>query len=207
MTKPNGMSEEDFVQWRRRRWRELKDGADKMKSGPKPSDSTECNTCGSIITILKRMHCGRMSTIRYCPACQGRAGKKWSQENREYVRDKFREYMKKEGPLATARSKYRETYLRKAFGLTLDGFAEMVSAQSNLCAICGLPQIEIKRKGKKTTTDLHVDHDHATGKMRGLLCYHCNTLLGHAKDQISVLESAILYLKKHSVELAALESK
>lgn len=47
-------------------------------------------------------------------------------------------------------------------------------------------------------TDLHVDHDHETGLIRGLLCHHCNTLLGHAKDSVDVLEAAIVYLKSRS---------
>ncbi len=52
--------------------------------------------------------------------------------------------------------------------------------------------------GHKTET-LHVDHCHATGKIRGLLCYNCNDGLGRFKDDIEVLEKAIDYLKSHAI--------
>ena len=44
---------------------------------------------------------------------------------------------------------------------------------------------------------LCVDHNHATGKVRKLLCHDCNTMIGKAKEDIQILESAINYLKKH----------
>ena len=46
---------------------------------------------------------------------------------------------------------------------------------------------------------LSVDHHHATGQMRGLLCNHCNVGLGNFKEDVSYLEAAIEYLKKHHV--------
>lgn len=48
---------------------------------------------------------------------------------------------------------------------------------------------------RTSETALHIDHDHATGKVRGLLCRHCNLMLGHARDDIRVLARAIDYLQ------------
>ena len=63
----------------------------------------------------------------------------------------------------------------------------MLENQKHRCAICD----EIP---KKTFT---IDHCHTTGVVRELLCNSCNVLLGNAKDNISILERAISYLKKH----------
>lgn len=45
-------------------------------------------------------------------------------------------------------------------------------------------------------THLHVDHDHATGKVRGVLCFNCNSILGHARDNPQVLRDLIKYLEQ-----------
>jgi hypothetical protein len=73
--------------------------------------------------------------------------------------------------------------LRFAYGIDLSKYQELSVSQQGVCAIC---KIECK---------LFVDHDHATGKIRGLLCNACNLLLGKAKDSVEVLTSAVLYLK------------
>lgn len=66
--------------------------------------------------------------------------------------------------------------------------AEMRERQRGLCAICGTPEPETP-KGR-----LHVDHDHETGRVRGLLCSRCNTGIGQFKDDPVRLQAAITYL-------------
>jgi hypothetical protein len=71
------------------------------------------------------------------------------------------------------------------------GYAEylaMLDAQGGVCAICG----------GTTQRGLSLDHDHATGQVRGLLCDRCNPMLGYARDDIAVLQAAIEYLAKWS---------
>lgn len=57
---------------------------------------------------------------------------------------------------------------RSRTGISADDYARMLQAQGGGCAICGNPP---------RTRKLHADHDHATGKVRGLLCYRCNRAL------------------------------
>lgn len=83
----------------------------------------------------------------------------------------------------------RKINLRLKYGLTLKQFADMVKKQNGLCLICKKPQIDKKK--------LCVDHDHKTGKIRGLLCDHCNKGLGHVREDIKILEAMVKYLKKH----------
>jgi hypothetical protein len=77
------------------------------------------------------------------------------------------------------------------YGITFQQYEKMRWDQNGLCAICGRPQ----RKAKENR--LHIDHDHKTGVVRGLLCRGCNMGLGHFEDDIERLESAIRYLKQY----------
>lgn len=70
---------------------------------------------------------------------------------------------------------------------------KMMRDQGNKCAICGK---EIYLFGSKKSNTAHVDHDHITGKVRGLLCQECNTGLGKFRDNPLFLANAIKYLER-----------
>ena len=76
-----------------------------------------------------------------------------------------------------------------AYNLTLDQYHAIAERQDFGCAICGA---EETLKGK---TRLGIDHDHHTGKVRGLLCHKRNLVLGHANDTPTILTSALKYLQ------------
>jgi hypothetical protein len=73
------------------------------------------------------------------------------------------------------------------YGISQDQYDEMFQSQNGVCAVCKNPEI-IK------DAPLRVDHNHVTGKVRGLLCHHCNVALGHFKDDPSRLQAALEYL-------------
>lgn len=85
----------------------------------------------------------------------------------------------------------RRCLVRRLYGISVEDFDRMVVEQSGLCLICHRNPYPKK---------LHVDHDHSSGKVRGLLCGHCNSLLGMAKDNTSILASAIAYLEAYAHE-------
>ena len=68
--------------------------------------------------------------------------------------------------------------------------------QSGLCAICRGPETIKNHLGIRR---LAVDHDHKTGKIRGLLCSHCNTAIGKFKDKVEYLIAAAIYLGANNV--------
>ena len=78
----------------------------------------------------------------------------------------------------------------KGIDMTVERYQELLDAQKNGCGICG---VEKNRNGSR----LCVDHDHNTGKIRGLLCHHCNTALGKMQDSEEMLMKAIEYLRSH----------
>lgn len=73
----------------------------------------------------------------------------------------------------------RESWLRRKFNLTASEYDEMLRGQGGVCAICGQPE-RLMRQGR--TRRLAIDHDHQTGRVRGLLCASCNVVLGHLRD-------------------------
>lgn len=87
----------------------------------------------------------------------------------------------------------RRYHLAKKYRLTVDSLAAMHEAQQDRCAICNEPLAARGGPGYGP----HIDHDHVTGKVRGLLCRDCNLGLGHFKDNASILTSASNYLAKH----------
>ena len=108
----------------------------------------------------------------YCKDCHLSRNNQWAKEN---PKDK-----------ADAR---RRWHLKDKYNLTPEDYEAMLKAQDYSCAICGTDTPGSARH-------FAVDHSHRTGKVRGLLCDGCNTSLGHFKDDINILETAIAYLKR-----------
>ena len=97
------------------------------------------------------------------------------------------------------RSRSRNTQLIYKFGITLKEYNRMVQSQGGVCAICGGVNDTRRRgthNGKNIATSLAVDHNHKTGKVRGLLCSTCNTSIGSFKDDPVLLKKAIHYLEE-----------
>jgi hypothetical protein len=80
----------------------------------------------------------------------------------------------------------RNFHLKRRYGITEDEVAVMIEAQGGLCAICGTRPAE------------HVDHDHSTGAVRGILCFTCNVGLGNFDEDTDRMRLAIDYVERHS---------
>jgi hypothetical protein len=85
-------------------------------------------------------------------------------------------------------------HLRRKYGLSREQYDVMVVAQSGACGICKGPPNGKACNGREHKR-FDVDHDHVTGKVRGLLCHACNVMLGQARDRVDVLQAAILWLQ------------
>jgi len=85
----------------------------------------------------------------------------------------------------------KESHILNKFNITLETYDKMLKKQNGKCKICGSKETGCKSKGR-----FYIDHDHKTDKIRGLLCNHCNHMLGHAKDDIETLAKAITYLSR-----------
>lgn len=89
------------------------------------------------------------------------------------------------------RLRNRWRIIRQKFGLSQADYEAILARQGGVCAICG--EAETARyKGRVKW--LAVDHDHATGRLRGLLCQACNLIIGFAADDRERVAAALSYL-------------
>jgi hypothetical protein len=115
---------------------------------------------------------------------------KWREDNPE----RYAEYQASYRTRPERKLADRAGHLKRKFGLTLEQYDEMLAAQEGGCAICSDPPEEGKT--------LHIDHDHATGLVRGLLCQRCNHALGLFREDDSLLQEAAAYVADATAEAA-----
>lgn len=77
-------------------------------------------------------------------------------------------------------------HVKKQYGMTLDEYAAFIKARDGRCEICC-----------ERADPPQLDHDHTTGKVRGLLCRRCNVSLGNFRDDPRILYAAVRYLEAH----------
>lgn len=106
--------------------------------------------------------------------------------NREQYRARSRDWYHSNKDRASAKG--RKAKLAR-YGLTEEAYQAMLEQQDQSCAICREPNNLDRR--------MYVDHCHATGKVRGLLCQKCNAAIGMLKDSPTLLQRAMDYLRSN----------
>ena len=86
-----------------------------------------------------------------------------------------------------------KSWLKVRYGITLEKYDYMLESQNGVCAACDRPETH---KLNGVVIRLAVDHDHKTGKVRGLLCRKCNLIIGMAEDNKEQLLQLALYLER-----------
>jgi|SRR6266702_756529 len=119
--------------------------------------------------------------------CKPHYNKNWALEHPERKKKNMQNFILRHG-------RKRWSHLKRSYDLTKEKFEALYRQQNGLCAICGKPEDETY---KGLSRSLSVDHDHITGKIRGLLCSGCNQGLGKFSDNPETLRSAALYLEAH----------
>lgn len=155
-----------------------------------------CKKCGEVKPFeqfykAKGMSDGYRSECKACHSAQQKrwyaanreasiaSVKRWQQENKEHLHAYRKEYRQRR------KLEDRNAYLRRKFKITQADYEAILAMQGGGCAICG------KAPGK---ISLHVDHDHETGEVRGLLCVGCNNALGQFHDDQELLARAADYI-------------
>ena len=138
---------------------------------------------------------GRDGKRPECKACTAIRRREWYAANREReiqrVREwqlanpeRVRENMARFVAAGKRQLSNRKSHLKRKYGLTLQEFDELLASQGGGCAICGNPNAD------------NVDHDHVTGRVRGILCWNCNVGVGQFEDDIERLIAATSYLDR-----------
>ena len=115
------------------------------------------------------------------------AHKIWD-SNAECARNTRRKRIERIGKVAEAR-RQRNCFLKHSYGITLDEYEAMLVACDRCCMIC---------TRKITQKYPHLDHDHETNKVRGILCPNCNILVGFLERNAANIIPALKYIKKHA---------
>jgi hypothetical protein len=171
-----------------------------------------CTKCGikKEISEFHKLKNGKFGVHSTCKSCRNQYMKDYQKENKEQIKKYMKEHRSERNhnkkiwdkEHLTERRMYKEKnreksknqYLIKTYGITLEQYNQMLIEQNGVCAICGQKET---RKSKYNKYTLSVDHNHKTGKVRGLLCHGCNNCLGTLKDDIKIFQSAIEYLNKN----------
>ena len=113
-------------------------------------------------------------------------GKEYREKNKEKCRERTRQWRKSKGP--GLKDFMLRSRLASKYKTTPEIVSVLMEEQGNACSICGG---DFGKRGPQ------IDHDHATGKMRGFLCVNCNLALGFFKDDMGLMRAAIAYLEKY----------
>lgn len=148
-----------------------------------------CNGCKQILPIVlfsKHTRDGFASRCKVCLNKQARDYHKKSMNNPEYRKKKY--LQNKENRKRNPRSfeKRKNEWLKYNYRITLEDYKNMLEQQGGVCAICFQPC--------KTKKDLAVDHNHNTGKVRGLLCSNCNRAIGMLQEDPAIIDRAKQYI-------------
>jgi len=164
-----------------------------------------CTKCGieKELTDFHVDNCRKSGFRTDCKLCMKEYRKIFYQTNHKKVDKRNKKYFKEHREEGL---KYRKDYyrshkkeakdldLKKRFGISLDQYNKILESQNGVCAVCGNEEI-ITYKNYNTGRSLAVDHNHETGKVRGLLCTGCNRGIGFFNNNPERLIKASNYLK------------
>ena len=174
----------------------------KLQSAEYRKEHKTCSRCKKtkLRICFSKDPCQKSGLHPYCKECVSIYGMKFRNTpmNKEQRSIKFKEYYyaNRDECLRKHREYYRKNIHKlrlkgrcKKIGITVDTYNDMFEEHDGYCDICGISESDLKKP-------LFIDHDHDTGDVRGLLCPNCNSLLGHARDNLDILISAYSYLNK-----------
>ncbi len=113
------------------------------------------------------------------------AAQKWRDENPE----RYRENQRRMRSSPEGKERQRAGHLKRKYGITIEQYDQMLAEQGGGCAICG--------REPRPDISLHLDHDHESGNLRGILCFRCNNALGDLDDDVALLRAAVRYLESY----------
>lgn len=151
-------------------------------------DEQTCRFCGVVVGDLNRHAYHARKRIRRCKACHKRITDEWKASHKDLLAERARVRNKKKR-LAYSPSQKRDYHLRKNYGMTLTEYLELFRKQGECCANQGCRTTQPK-------SGWHLDHDHGSGAIRGILCSECNRLLGCGNDSVTVIRGAAEYLER-----------
>lgn len=150
-------------------------------------DKVECTSCNlwKPLDQYPKNKNSALGIYSYCSECSNERG-----------RENHKKYRAKGAPdWENKRRKYRNAYYLRTYGITADEFDFKLSEQEGCCEICKT-SLCVDEDPKKA----HLDHNHDTGQIRGVLCVRCNKGIGFFLENEDYLGEAAKYLRKYREE-------
>ena len=147
----------------------------------------QCSKCRKTLSLSefskrKRSKEGYRGT---CKSCRYKDRKRWLNNGGKEVDAKIaRNYRKTD--------KEKNSTLIRNYGISLEDWNNLFELQGGRCAICKVPQSDLN-------SSLCVDHDHYSGKVRGLLCRHCNLVLGRVNEDSNIAQNLVRYINEFCI--------
>lgn len=164
--------------------------------GDSMSATKVCRTCKQHVPIIggfTKMRTTKDGLDVICRACKSITHKKWAKANSKAIVEKARRW--RLDNLERSRKwqkaygqKMKKRNRAKRYGLTVDELDAMLEAQGHKCASCEDPLGDGARQG--------IDHDHITGRVRGILCCRCNLAIGLLLDDMARMIGLLNYMHK-----------
>lgn len=140
---------------------------------------TNCRDCGEVLEIHNIVANSLNGIANRCRTC-------WN----KYCLERY--HSRKSNPDYKAKrdQSLTNSHYKRKYGITLEQYEYQLNIQLGGCAVC--------KQACETGNRLAVDHNHSTGKIRGLLCKNCNIALGALKEDEDLIWNMLEYLKEHS---------
>lgn len=145
-----------------------------------------CRTCRELkkLSEYRKSSNYRNGYTNSCIPCERDRRKTYYRDNREVMMRKHQEWRKANPEYFLRRD------LKRLYRISLEEYGALLRRQNNVCACCGSNE----PGGRYDNDRFHVDHDHVTGAVRGLLCHKCNTGIGLLGDSTDGVMKALMYL-------------
>lgn len=151
---------------------------------------TECKISKEELEFYKKPK-GKNGLHSFCKKCCSKAVSKRSKDRKLGLPSVLKVRHKEHGEKGS-QDYQTSTSLKSNYGITIKEYNKLLTLQNGCCAICKRHHTEFSRR-------LDVDHDHKSGKIRGLLCSGCNRGLGYFKDSEQLLDQASEYIKINKI--------
>ena len=168
-----------------------------------------CSRCGEVKLLSEfAPHAkGKYGRQASCKVCERKRGREYAKAHPEIERARrlrtYARHVERREQDAVYDTLFKEKRRassilwekKRKFGLTAEMYLSMLEESKGLCAICGQPETSHNQHGP---LPLAVDHNHATGQVRGMLCMTCNIKLSVLEDT-SFVDAAQSYLRRYNV--------
>jgi hypothetical protein len=163
-----------------------------------------CTKCGieKEVSEFYKDFGAKSGLYSHCKECHKLIINNYRKLNKEKIKEQDKKYREthldyQANYYQQNKTDYNKKQMKQRYGITKDDYDKMLHEQNGVCAICKQPETVTDKRSNNMIKRLSIDHDHKTGKVRGLLCGKCNKAIGLLNDSHILTQVATDYLFKN----------